>query len=301
MDKGTLICIVGPTAIGKTNLAIKIAKKLNTEIISSDSRQFYKEMHIGTAVPSIEELNKVPHHFIQNKSILREYNVGDFEKEAIPFIESFLEKKQTLVMVGGSGLYEKAITEGLNYFPDILPHIEQKLNQEFIDFGLEKLKSELKEKDYQYYQITDIDNPRRVIRALGVIRTTGETFSKYRNMPLPQRNFKFIKIGLSLPREKIYERINLRVELMIKNGLLKEAQELYIHKNLKALQTVGYQELFSFFEGKINLKDAIEEIKKNTRRFAKRQLTWYRKDKTVKWFTPNDYNEILKYIETQKI
>ena len=291
-----LIIITGPTAIGKTGLAVFIAKFLKTEIISFDSRQFYKEMKIGTAVPTDEERAEVPHHFIQNLSIHQDYTVGDFEKDALQKLEELFQKHDTVVMVGGSGMFEKAVTEGLDEFPEIDKSIREELNQEFENQGIEPLQNELQQVDPEYFEQVDINNPVRIIRALEIYRGTGKPFSSFRKKQITPRNFNLIKIGLELPREEIYERINRRVDLMMEEGLLEEVQSLYEFKHLNSLQTVGYKELFDYLDGKTELDFAVEEIKKNTRRYAKRQLTWYRKDENIKWFSPFEKEEILDYI-----
>lgn len=296
MRKGTLIVVVGPTAIGKTKLAIDIAQNFDAEIISSDSRQFYQEMEIGTAVPSQEELAATKHHFIQHISIVKDYSVGDFEREALEFMQEYFEEKEILVMVGGSGLYEKAVTQGLDNFPEIPAEIRTRLNQELSRFGLEKLQKELAEKDSMYFSKIDENNPQRVIRALEIIRGSGKTYSSFLNQKKKARDFDVIKIGLTAEREMIYERINQRVDVMMKNGLLGEVKKLYGFKALNALQTVGYRELFAYFEGEYDLNFAIEEIKKNTRRFAKRQLTWYRKDNLVQWFDFRNKELVINYL-----
>lgn len=295
--KKHLIVITGPTAIGKTGLAIFIAKKLKTEIISFDSRQFYQEMKIGTAVPSDEELKEVPHHFIQNLSIEQDYSVGNFERDALVKIEELFEKYDYLVFVGGSGLYEKAVTEGLDEFPQVDKSIRLNLIYEYDIHGLEPLQNELKEVDPVYYNLVDLNNPVRIIRALEIYRGTGKPFSSYRKNNYSARNFQVTKIGLELSREEIYDRINKRVDLMMQEGLLEEVKSLYSKKHLNSLQTVGYRELFDYLDGKIELDFAIEEIKKNTRRYAKRQLTWYRKDPRIKWFSPFERENILTYIQ----
>lgn len=295
----TLVVIVGPTGIGKTSLAIEVAKYFKTEIISSDSRQFYKEMKIGTAVPEESELAAVPHHFIQHISIHQTYSVGDFEKDAMTFIRSYFENHDILVMVGGSGLYEKAITQGLDEFPEVNPQIRIDLNQELLDFGLEKLQKELKMKDSKYYEKADIENPHRVIRALEIIRGTGKSFSSFLTQKPKARDFNIIKIGLQLSREEIYDRINRRVDQMIENKLFDEVKSLHQYKNLNALNTVGYSELFKVIEEQCKLGFAIEEIKKNTRRFAKRQLTWYRKDDAIHWFKPQQIDEIIALVQSK--
>ncbi|MDM1040251.1 MULTISPECIES: tRNA (adenosine(37)-N6)-dimethylallyltransferase MiaA [Empedobacter] len=295
----TLISIVGPTAIGKTNLAIEVAKHFQSEIISCDSRQFFKEMKIGTAVPSEEELAEVKHHFIQNISIHEKYSVGDFERDGLAFLDNYFETNDICVMVGGSGLYEKAITVGFDEFPDVDPKIREDLNNELAEFGIEKLQKELEEVDPKYFEEVDIFNKQRVTRALEIYRASCLPFSHFRNQDLNKRPFNIIKIGLELPREEVYDRINRRVDIMMNEGLLNEAKNLFSLKDLNALQTVGYRELFDFFEEKITLDFAIEEIKKNTRRFAKRQMTWFKKDETVNWFSPFDQENIINFISNK--
>ena len=297
-SKKTLITIVGPTAIGKTSLSILIASYFNTEIISCDSRQFYKEMTIGTAVPEKEELATVPHHFIQNRSIFEDYNVGAFERDALNVLDTLFEKHNTVVMVGGSGLYVKAVLEGLDDFPKIDPSIRLELKHILETEGIIPLQDRLKKLDVTTYNTIDIENPQRVIRALEICIGTNLPYSSYTGKLKKKRKFNSIIIGLNGEREKIYERINRRVDLMIEKGLLDEAQKLYPNKELNALQTVGYKELFSFFEEKITKDEAIQEIKKNTRRFAKRQLTWFNKDASIYWFDfETDTDNILKKIE----
>jgi len=291
-----LIIITGPTAIGKTGLAVFLAKQLNTEIVSFDSRQFYKEMKIGTAVPTGKELAEVPHHFIQNLSIHDDYSVGDYERDALKKLEELFQKYNSVVMVGGSGMFEKAVTEGLDEFPEIDRKIREELNAEFQKSGIEKLQEELESADPDYYSQVDLNNPVRIIRALEIFRGTGKQFSSFRKKQSAQRNFNTIKIGLELPREEIYDRINRRVDLMMEEGLLNEAKSLYEFKELNSLQTVGYRELFDYLDGKSDLESVVEEIKKNTRRYAKRQLTWYRKDEKIKWFSPFEKEEILQFI-----
>jgi len=293
MKTNTLISIIGPTAIGKTSLSLAIAKYFDTEIISCDSRQFYKEMRIGTAVPNPKELSEVQHHFIQHKSIFENYNVGSFEKDTLALLSNLFHKHSTLILTGGSGLYQKAVVEGLDDFPDVAPSIREKLNNDLQNIGLDHLKSRLKALDPVYYKIADVDNPHRVIRALEICIATKTPFSSYLNQKKESRNFNSIKIGLTADRALIYSRINKRVDLMIREGLIEEAKGLLPFKHLNALKTVGYTELFNYLEGNTTLDKAIEEIKKNTRRYAKRQLTWYRKQKDVTWF---EYNEDPKRI-----
>ncbi|MBS9774926.1 MAG: tRNA (adenosine(37)-N6)-dimethylallyltransferase MiaA [Tenacibaculum sp.] len=289
----TLIYIAGTTAIGKTALSIKLAQHFGCEIISCDSRQFFKEMTIGTAVPNTDELASAKHHFIQNISIFDKYSVGQFEREALLKLEELFVKNNIQIMVGGSGLYADAVIKGLDYFPDVPPKIRENLNKKLEEKGIEHLQNKLKTLDLESYNDIAIDNPHRLIRALEVCIGTGKTYSSFKNKPKQKRNFKCIKIGLSADRKIIYNRINQRVDIMIQNGLLEEAKALLPHKNLNALQTVGYTELFKYFNNEYSLNFAVEEIKKNTRRFAKRQLTWYRKDNNIIWF---DYQEDIKNI-----
>ncbi len=296
-----LITIVGPTAIGKTALSITIAKHFNTEIISSDSRQFFKEMNIGTAVPSKKELSEAQHHFIQNISIQDNYSVGQFEKEAIDKLKKLFLEHNIVVMVGGSGLYVDAILKGLDNFPEVDKQIRKDLKFKLENEGIIPLQEQLKELDADIYQNIDIENHQRVIRALEVSIGTGKPYSSFLTDKTKLRNFIPIKIGLTANREIIYDRINQRVDQMLNNGLLEEAKKLQQHKELNALQTVGYKELFEYFDGNCELDFAISEIKKNTRRFAKRQLTWYRKDNDIQWFDyKDDKQRIFDYIN-QKI
>ena len=297
----TLIVVVGPTAIGKTALGIKLAKYFNTEIISADSRQFFKEMEIGTAVPSKEELAAVPHHFIQNLSIHNSYSVGQFEKDALEKINLLFEKKDIVVVVGGSGLYIDAICKGLDDFPDTSPEVKSQLNTIYENKGLEKLTKLLQEKDPETYQSIDLNNHRRVLRALEVCLSTGKPYSSFLNTKKRQRPFQCIKIGIQAPREIIYQRINLRVDLMMQAGLLQEVKGLLPYKKLNALNTVGYKELFDFFEEKCDLEKSIEEIKKHTRRFAKRQLTWLRRDPDIIWVTHQENISTIIEIVSSKL
>lgn len=296
----SLISIVGPTAIGKTALSIKLAQHFNTEIISADSRQFFKEMNIGTAVPSLEELNAAPHHFIQHISIDELYSVGDFERDAITTINKIHSQNPTAIMVGGSGLYVKAVTKGLDDFPEIDKSIREKLNNAMEVNGIEPLQQQLKSLDAKAYNTIAIDNPQRLIRALEICIGTGKPYSSFLTNTKKNRGFKTISVGLDAERSLIYDRINQRVDIMIENGLVEEVERLTPYKHLNALNTVGYKELFQYFEGNYTLDFAISEIKKNTRRFAKRQLTWFRKDDTIKWFDYNtNVSDIIKHIEKQ--
>lgn len=299
-----LITIIGPTAIGKTALSIALAQHFGCEIISCDSRQFYKEMKIGTAVPSDEELKASPHHFIQNKSIFESYSVGDFERETILKLNELFQKNNIQIMVGGSGLYVDAILKGFDDFPDIDPTIREEIKKEFDLNGLNYLQNKLKELDPIYFEKISIENPQtlqnpqRMMRFVEVCIGTGKPYSSFLNQKKNKRNFVPIIIGLEANREIMYDRINQRVDLMINDGLLDEAKNLFPNKQLNALQTVGYRELFDYFDGKISLEFAIEEIKKNTRRFAKRQLTWFKRTENVEWFDyETDRNEIIDAIK----
>ena len=293
MKPNYLITVVGATAIGKTCLSIELAKHFQTEIISSDSRQFYKEMSIGTAVPSEDELRQVKHHFIQNRSIFENYNVGDFERDTITKLNKLFKKHQIVIMVGGSGLYVNAVLNGLDNFPDINPEIRNQLKLDLKEKGISFLQERLNELDPISYQKIDIENKQRLIRALEICIGTNKPFSSFLRKKESKRNFIPIKIGITANREIIYDKINQRVDIMIENGLIAEAKKLYPYKELNALQTVGYRELFTYFDNKITLDFAISEIKKNTRRFAKRQNTWFKKDKEIKWF---DYQYEIKSV-----
>ena len=293
-----LISIVGATAIGKTALSIQLAKHFNTEIISCDSRQFFKEMKIGTAVPSKEELHAVQHHFIQHISIFDTYNVGQFEKDAIAKLDELFQKYSVVIMVGGSGLYIDAVLKGLDEFPKVDPKIREALNQQLETKGIVSLQEQLLALDPVYYKKVALENPHRLIRALEICIGSGKPYSSFLKAETTQRNFTAIKVGLTADRPIMYDRINQRVDSMMKEGLLEEAKTLYPHKTLNALQTVGYRELFQYFDGNCTLDFAISEIKKNTRRFAKRQGTWFRKDEATLWFDYEAATEsIVKKIE----
>ena len=285
-----LIVIIGPTAIGKTSLSIALAQHFDCDIVSCDSRQFFREMKIGTAVPSEEELASVTHHFIQNKSIFDNYSVGDFEKEAITKLDELFLKKNIQIMVGGSGLYVDAVLKGFDDFPDINEEIRHNINADFEKFGIDYLQQKLKELDNDYFQKLTIENPQtlqnpqRMKRFVEVCIGTGKPYSSFIGQKKNNRNFTPIIIGLEAERETMYNRINQRVDIMMNEGLLKEAENLFPNKNLNALQTVGYRELFDYFEGKTTLDFAVEQIKMNTRRFAKRQITWFKRTENVVWF-----------------
>lgn len=300
MKNKNLITLIGPTAIGKTALSIVLAGHFKTDIISCDSRQFYKEMAIGTAVPSKSELESAKHHFIQNRSIFEDYSVGAFEKDAISLLSELFDKKDILIMTGGSGLYVDAVTKGLDDFPVVDPEIRIKLKKELDITGIKALQDQLLALDPISYHRIDIDNKQRLIRALEICIGSEHPFSHYLGLHSKKRIFKSLKIGLTADRSIIYERINQRVDIMMENGLLQEAEKLYPNKELNALQTVGYRELFTYFDGSRSLEQAVDLIKQNTRRFAKRQGTWFRKDKEIKWFDfKSDPDSIIKYIENE--
>ena len=295
-----LISIIGTTGIGKTKLAIEIAKHFDTEIISCDSRQFFREMKIGTAAPSAEELSEVPHHFIGNLSVENYYSIGQFEKEAIEKIEELFTRKDVVVLVGGSMMYEKSVLEGLNDLPEANVENQEKLETIFNEKGIEPLQEKLKKLDPEYFAIVDKDNPRRLFRAIDIIWQTGKSYTENISEQVKKRNFEFIRIGIEAPREIIYERINHRVDQMIEVGLVKEAQLLIPFQNNLALKTVGYSELFKYFNNEWTFDFAIEEIKKNSRRFAKRQLTWYRKETNIHWVNfENSVQESLSLLENK--
>ena len=296
MNTKTLIVVLGPTAIGKTSLSIQLAKHYNTEIISADSRQFYKELLIGAAPPSAKELSEVKHHFIQHLSVSEDYNVGKFEEDAILKIEELFLNNDKIIMVGGSGLYIDAICKGLDKMPEIPSEIREKIISLYKEKGIEFLQEELKEKDSIYFNEVDKNNPQRLMRALEVISFTNKTFSSFRKKENEKRSFNIVKIGLEIDRELLYNRINNRVDIMMENGLEKEVKSLIPYQNKNALQTVGYKELFEYFDGNCSLEQSTEMIKQNTRRFAKRQITWFKKDSSIKYFSPESLNKIIKFI-----
>ena len=308
LKHNTLIVIVGATAIGKTSLSIALAKYFNCEIISCDSRQFFKEMTIGTAVPNKIEMAQAQHHFIQNKSIFENYTVGDFEKEAITKLDSLYETNDIAILVGGSGLYVDAVLKGFDIFPTIDPKIREQVNLNYETFGINYLKEKLQELDFYYYENLKTNNPQtllnpqRMMRFVEVCIGNEKPYSSFLNQKTNSRNFTPIIIGLEAERNIIYKRINERVDFMLENGLLEEAKSLYSDRSLNALQTVGYCELFDYFDETIKLEFAIEEIKKNTRRFAKRQLTWFKRLENVKWFNfETPIEKITHYISKNTI
>jgi tRNA dimethylallyltransferase len=297
----TLISIIGSTGIGKTKLAIEIAKHFDTEIISCDSRQFFKEMKIGTATPSEEELAQVKHYFVGNLSVADYYSIGQYETDALQKLEEIFAEKNIAVLVGGSMMYEKAVTEGLNDLPESNAENQEKLQKIWGEEGIEKLQEILENLDEEYYKVVHKENPRRLLRAIDVIWQTGRKYSEIIAEPKHKRNFRVVRIGVKAPREKMYERINQRVDKMLENGLLEEVKTLTDFKNLVPLQTVGYTEMFKYLDGTWDLDFAVEEIKKNSRRYAKRQETWNKKVENVTWLNYDYSAEDLKYVLENQI
>jgi len=296
MSTKKVIFIVGPTAIGKTALSMKLAQHFKTEIISCDSRQFYKELLIGSAPPSPKELEEVQHHFIHNLSISQSYNAGKYEIDAINKITEIHKTNDCVIVVGGSGFYADAISKGLDKMPKIAEKTREKLNSDLKERGLEWLQDKVKNIDPEFYNSCDIKNPQRLLRCLEVFTETGKKLTSFKTKKNKKRPFDIIKIGLNMDREKLYSKINKRVDFMMECGLLEEVLSLIDFQGLNSLQTVGYKEIFSFINNECTLQEAVEKIKQNTRRFAKRQLTWFKKDKEVNWFEPQEYDKLKSFI-----
>ncbi|SKB28103.1 tRNA (adenosine(37)-N6)-dimethylallyltransferase MiaA [Daejeonella lutea] len=298
MKAKTLVVIAGPTAIGKTGLAIKLAQHYNTEIISADSRQFYREMEIGTAKPSPEELKAAKHHFVNSLSITQNFNVGDFEREALARIDLLFNKNNVVILAGGSGLFIDAVIRGFDELPQSSKDIRDDLNKLLESKGISTLQEMLKEVDPVYFNEVDLNNPQRIIRALEVFKATSKPFSAFRSKIKKVRPFNIVLVGLNLQREILYNNINRRVDLMVNAGLIEEVESLIPYRTLNPLNTVGYSELFQYFDGNLSLEDAIEKIKQNTRRFAKRQLTWFSKSGEYHWFQPHEIEKIIRYLDS---
>jgi tRNA dimethylallyltransferase len=296
----TVIIIAGPTAVGKTAVAIQLAKHFSTEIISADSRQCFKELNIGVARPSPEELQQVPHHFIASHSINEDVNAATFEQYALAKTNELFRKHDVVVMVGGTGLYIKAFCEGLDTIPAIDPVIRENIIKEYEEKGLDWLQQQVQQKDPAFYASGEIQNPQRMMRALEVIASTGQSILSFRKNEKTERPFNIIKIGLELPKEDLHRNIHTRVDAMMEAGLLEEVKQLAACKNLNALQTVGYKELFDYLDGSLSLKDAVERIKINTRQYAKRQMTWFKKDIPIKWFAPAQVKGMIEFAEINK-
>ncbi len=295
----TLIVILGATGIGKTDLSIRLAQMLDTCIISSDSRQIYKELSIGTAVPSTEQLQAVKHYMIHNKSITDYYSAGKYELEVIDLLSKLFKEKQNILLAGGSGMYIDAVCKGIDDLPDIDPKIRQDLISKYEKEGIESLRFDLKRLDPKSYKQIDLQNYKRILKALEITIQTGKTYSSFRTESIKKRPFNILKIGLERERGELYNRINQRVDIMMQNGLEAEARKVYHLRNLNALNTVGYKELFDYFDGNITKEKAIELIKRNSRRYAKRQMTWFKRDKDIHWFHPENEAEIINFIKTQ--
>ena len=296
---GKLVVIEGPTASGKTSIAIELAKYFDAEIISADSRQFYKEIPIGTAAPSKTEQKEIAHHFIGSLSISDDYNVSKFEHDVLHLLNTKFADASIVIMAGGSGLYIDAVCNGIDMLPDIDESIRTKVKNILEEEGLTALQNKLKELDFEYYKQVDLNNPKRLFRAIEVCLQTSSTYSELRKNKPQSRSFDIIKIGISIPREILVERINQRVDEMINRGWVDEAKLVYPNKNYNSLNTVGFKELFAFFDGELSFEQAIEKIKTNTRRYAKRQMTWFRRDKAINWFAHNGVSKMMIFIEKQ--
>ena len=298
-DPSYLILVVGPTAVGKTDLCLKLAKKFQTEILSCDSRQFYREMNRGTAKPSLQELAEVPHHFINNLSITDSYDVRKYEEEALDLLSHLFQKHRVVLMTGGSGLFADAVVHGMDEIPEVAAQIRQEIIQEYQSKGLSWLQGAVKMVDPEFYEQVDQANPQRLMRALEVWKGTGLKFSGFRTKKKAVRPFEVIKIGLDRPREELYQRIDQRMEAMLAEGLYEEAESLFEKRGLNALQTLGYTEVFDFFEGKYDQMELVRLLKRNSRRYAKRQLTWFKRDAQICWFHPDEQEKIGSFIENQ--
>ncbi len=298
-SKKFLILVVGPTASGKTTLSVKLAKHLGTEIISADSRQFYKEIAIGTAAPEPSSLQHVPHHFVGHLSIFDEYNVAHFEQDVLAMLSKLFKITSVVIMSGGSGLYIDAVCKGIDKLPDSDPKLRKKLEDKFKTEGIEAIQFQLRHLDPEYYNLVDIKNPKRLMRAIEICLQSGEKYSDLRHNKPKKRAFEIIKVGLELPRKELFNRINRRADQMLIKGWVDEAKAVFPYCKLNALNTLGFKELFTYLEGKCSLDFALEKIKTNTRRYAKRQLTWFKKDKEIHWFKPTDTKEIISFVEKQ--
>ncbi len=293
MKRGKLIVLTGPTAVGKTAVALRLAEHFHTEVVSADSRQVFREMEIGTAKPTPAELRRVPHHLINTRSIAEDYDAGMFAGEAMTCLLGLFERKGNAVLCGGSGLYIKALLEGFDEMPDIPGEVRASVIADYEKHGLAGLQQELSRKDSDYFEVVDRKNPQRLMRALEVIRHTGQPFSGFRRKSRKELPFDVVKIGLELDREELYRRIDARMDAMIESGLFEEAERLFSQRSLPALQTVGYQEIFGYLEGLYDREEAVRLLKRNSRHYAKRQLTWFRRDPEIRWFKPDDWPGIL--------
>ncbi|ALJ01074.1 tRNA (adenosine(37)-N6)-dimethylallyltransferase MiaA [Rufibacter tibetensis] len=298
--KHFLVVVVGPTAVGKTDFCVQLAKKFQTDILSMDSRQFFKELKIGTAKPSPREQGGVVHHFIDSHSILEEYNAGQYEEDALKLLQNLFKEHEVVIATGGSGLYVRALCEGLDEMPEILPGIREELSQQLDQEGLPVLVQRLQEVDPEYAAEVDTQNPQRVVRALEVCLSSGQPYSSFRTKTTGKgRDFHLIKIGLNRDREELYERIDQRMDLMLKQGLLDEVKQMLPYRQHQALQTVGYTELFYYLDGLYAFEEAVRVLKRNSRRYAKRQLTWFNRDPEIQWFHPDQFTQVLEYIQSE--
>jgi len=295
----TLIIVLGPTGIGKSDISIQLAKHYHSEIVSADSRQFFRELSIGTAVPSSEDMKIVPHHFIQNKSIHDYYNVSDYETEAIKLISELFARVNPIVLTGGSMLYVDTICNGIDDIPTVDPEIRDDVIRWYEKNGIEALRERLLEIDPEYYRIVDLNNPKRLLHAVEIHQMTGLPFTSFRKKTVKERPFRVIKIGINQDRKVLYERINQRVLKMMDAGLLDEAMTVYPYRKLNSLNTVGYKELFTYLDGDCTLDEAIDMIQRNTRKYARKQLTWFRRDQQIKWFEPNQIQEIIEFVDSK--
>lgn len=297
--KKTLVILLGPTGVGKTELCLSLAEELNTEIVSCDSRQFFRELKIGTAAPTEAQMQRVKHHLVGNLSIFDYYSCGRFEIDALKKLDELFLSKDVVLMTGGSMLYIDAICKGIDDIPNVDQNLRDSLHERYANEGIDNILSELKLLDPEYYDMVDKKNHKRIIHALEICLTSGKTFSSFRKETAKARPFDIIKIGLNLPREELYDRINKRVDIMFEEGLLEEAKKFYPHRNLNSLNTVGYKELFEYFDGNWELDFAKNMIKQNSRRYAKKQLTWFNRDKDINWFRPDQQKEILSFLKNR--
>jgi len=295
----TLIVILGPTGVGKTELSINIAKHYNTQIISSDSRQVYRELRIGTAVPEPEDLQAVKHHFIHSHSIHDYFSSWEFEQQAVDLAENIFEEKNEILMVGGSMMYIDAVCKGIDSIPTISEEIRKEVFLRYQKEGLEAMQMQLKQLDPEFYAKVDLNNAKRVIHAIEICIMSGKTYTSQRTNSVKKRSFDIVKIGLNRERADLYDRINKRVDIMMSSGLEREARSVYQFKDINSLNTVGYKELFQYFDGDISLEEAVELIKRNSRRYAKRQLSWFRRDKDINWFNPDDTKEVMQFLNNK--
>jgi tRNA dimethylallyltransferase len=295
-----LIVLVGPTGVGKTALAIKLAQAFNTEVISADSRQIFKQLTIGTAKPLPSELQMVRHHFVNSHSISEDYDAAQYGRDALRLLEKLFQQHDTLILAGGSGLYVKAVTEGFDDIPEIPTGIREELMQGYEQHGIEWLQREMEKLDPEHFKTIDQKNPHRLVRALEVKLATGSSIASFRTSSRKDHDFEIVKIGLELPREELYRRVDERMDKMIEAGLFEEAQDLYPHRHRQALKTVGYQEIFDFMDDKFSRDEAIRLLKRNSRRYAKRQLTWFKRDSDIHWFSPNAYDTILEFVKNYR-